>query len=136
MFRNFYLVTNHKIANNSVTVEAIEKISTDLESLEFYKNFDARLTKLKNNQFSLNKICRRFFATTKLLTWSNTPIGHQKEKMSPGVNVTKLFPLSQTMRPNKLEGMSLETLSSQVLEFEGKAIANPIGVPFRCFLLG
>ncbi len=25
------------------------------------------------------------------------------------------------MRPNKLEGLSLETLSSQVLEFEGKA---------------
>jgi hypothetical protein len=30
----------------------------------------------------------------------------------------------------------LETLSSQVLEFEGKAKANPIGVRFRCFLLG
>jgi hypothetical protein len=30
----------------------------------------------------------------------------------------------------------LETLSSRVLEFEGKARANPIGGPFRCFLLG
>ncbi len=30
------------------------------------------------------------------------------------------------MRPNKLEGLPLETLSSQVLEFEGKARANPI----------
>jgi hypothetical protein len=29
------------------------------------------------------------------------------------------------MRPNKLEGLPLETLSSQVLEFEGKARANP-----------
>ena len=29
-------------------------------------------------------------------------------------------------RPNKLEGLSLETLSSQVLEFEGKAKANPM----------
>jgi hypothetical protein len=38
-------------------------------------------------------------------------------------------------RPNKLEGLSWETLSSQVLEFEGKARANPIGAPFRCFLL-
>jgi len=38
-------------------------------------------------------------------------------------------------RPNKLEGLPLETLSSQVLEFEGKARANPIGAPFRCFLL-
>jgi hypothetical protein len=40
-----------------------------------------------------------------------------------------------TTMPNKLEGLSLETLSSQVLEFEGKARASPIGAPFRCFLL-
>ncbi len=39
------------------------------------------------------------------------------------------FPSSLTMRPNELEGLSLETLSSQVLEFEGKARANPIGAP-------
>jgi len=39
-------------------------------------------------------------------------------------------------RPNKLEGLSLETLSSQVLEFEDKARANPIGDSFRCFLFG
>jgi hypothetical protein len=32
--------------------------------------------------------------------------------------------------------LSLETLSSQVLEFEGKARVNPIGASFRCFLLG
>ncbi len=30
------------------------------------------------------------------------------------------------MRPNKLEGLSLETLSSQLLEFEGKARANKL----------
>jgi hypothetical protein len=30
----------------------------------------------------------------------------------------------------------LETLSSWVLEFEGKSRANPIGGPFSCFLLG
>jgi hypothetical protein len=29
------------------------------------------------------------------------------------------------MRPNKLEGLPLETLSSWILEFEGKARANP-----------
>jgi hypothetical protein len=40
------------------------------------------------------------------------------------------------MRLNKLEGLPLNTLSSQVFEFGGKARANPIGVPFRCFLLG
>jgi hypothetical protein len=31
--------------------------------------------------------------------------------------------------------LPLETLSSQVLEFDGKARANPIGGPFRFFLL-
>ncbi len=46
------------------------------------------------------------------------------------------FPSSLTKRPNKLEDLSLETLSNKVLEFEGKARANPIGAPFRCFLLG
>ena len=30
------------------------------------------------------------------------------------------------MRPNKLEGLFLETLSCQVLEFESKARANPL----------
>jgi hypothetical protein len=39
------------------------------------------------------------------------------------------FPLSQMTRPNKLECLSLETLSSQVLEFEGKARVNPIVAP-------
>ncbi len=37
---------------------------------------------------------------------------------------------------NKLECLSLEILSSQVLEFEGKARVNPIGAPFRCSFLG
>jgi hypothetical protein len=47
------------------------------------------------------------------------------------------FFLSSLMtRPNKLEGLSLETLSSQVLKFEDKAGANTIGAPFKCFLLG
>jgi hypothetical protein len=35
MFCNFYFVKNHEIAKNSTTTEAIEKISSDLESLEF-----------------------------------------------------------------------------------------------------
>jgi len=33
------------------------------------------------------------------------------------------------LEPNKLECLSLETLSSQVLEFEGKARVNLIGAP-------
>ncbi len=54
----------------------------------------------------------------------------------PGVNVIKLFSFVTDNEPYKLEGFSLETLSSQVLEFVDKARANPIGAPFRCFLLG
>jgi hypothetical protein len=54
-----------------------------------------------------------------------------------GVNVVKnFFPSILITILNKLEGLSLETFSNQVLEFEGKARANPIGSPFRCFLLG
>jgi hypothetical protein len=35
MFCNFYVVKNHKMATYSATMKAREKISTDLESLEF-----------------------------------------------------------------------------------------------------
>ncbi len=48
----------------------------------------------------------------------------------------KLFFFVTDNGSNKLECLSSETLSSQVLEFEGKARANPIGAPFSCFLLG
>jgi hypothetical protein len=34
MFCNFYLVKNHKIANNSTTTKARDKLSTYLESVE------------------------------------------------------------------------------------------------------
>jgi hypothetical protein len=60
----------------------------------------------------------------------------QQSQSSPGANVIKKFPASLMMRPNKLEGLPLATLSCRVLEFDGKARANPIGGPFRCFLLG
>jgi hypothetical protein len=53
-----------------------------------------------------------------------------------GPMLQNFFPPLLTMRSNKLERLSLETLSSQVLEYEGKARVNPIGGPFRCFLLG
>jgi hypothetical protein len=36
------------------------------------------------------------------------------------------FPSALTMRPNKLERLSLETLSSQVLEFEGKGLYHQL----------
>ncbi len=64
MFSNFYLVKSHKIANNSATTEAKEKISTDFESLEFQKYFDACLTKFENYQILLS---HRFLLTTMLL---------------------------------------------------------------------
>jgi hypothetical protein len=65
MFCNFYAVKNHKIAKNSTTTNAREKISTDLESLEF---FHVCLTKFKNNQILLDQISQIFLLTTKLLT--------------------------------------------------------------------
>jgi hypothetical protein len=68
MFCNYYLVKTHKIANNSATTEAREKISTYLKSLEFKKNFGLCLTKFENCQILLNKICHRFLATTKLFS--------------------------------------------------------------------
>jgi hypothetical protein len=39
MFCNSYLVKNYRIAENSKTTKASEKISTDLESLEFFEKF-------------------------------------------------------------------------------------------------
>jgi hypothetical protein len=43
------------------------------------------------------------------------------EALHPGVDVMKLFfPPSLTTRPNKLERLSLETLSCRVLEFASK----------------
>jgi hypothetical protein len=53
MFSNFYLVKNHKILNSSITPEARENISADLESLE-------------NNQLLPNKISHRSVPTAKL----------------------------------------------------------------------
>jgi hypothetical protein len=60
-------VKNNKIAKNSTTTKAREKISTDLESLESYKIFDVCLTKFKNNQILINKISHRFILTTKAI---------------------------------------------------------------------
>jgi hypothetical protein len=68
MFNNFYLVKKHKIADNSTTTEAGEKISPYLELLEFQKLFDACLTKFENGQILLNKISHRFLGTTKLFS--------------------------------------------------------------------
>ena len=69
MFCNFYLVKNHEIAKNSTATKTREKISTDLESLEFKNFFDACLTKFYFiNKILRNKISHRFILTTRLFT--------------------------------------------------------------------
>jgi len=40
MFNNFNLGKNHKIASNSTTAKAREKISAHLKSSDFSKNLD------------------------------------------------------------------------------------------------
>ena len=54
--------------------------------------------------------------------------GQSKDRFCPWQDLSTwcrcyktFFPLLVMTRPNKLEGLSLETLSSQVFEFEGKA---------------
>ncbi len=66
MFCNFYLVKSHKIGNSAIT-KAREKLSTDLESVEF-NIFYVHLTKFDNYQILLNNISHRFLMTTKLFT--------------------------------------------------------------------
>jgi hypothetical protein len=59
-----------------------------------------------------------------------------RETWNKNEGVDQVFSSLLMARPNKLEHLCLETLSSQVLEFEGMGRANPIGATFRCFLLG
>jgi len=61
MFCNFYLEKHHKIAKNSTTTKAREKIRTDLKSSEFYKFVDACLTKFKRNKISLLKLATDWY---------------------------------------------------------------------------
>jgi hypothetical protein len=82
MFCNFYFVRNHKIDDNWATTEASEKISTYLESLEFLKFVDVRLTKFENYQILIDKISHRFLVTTKLFGGWKSHINTDVEKMS------------------------------------------------------
>ncbi len=82
MFCNFYLVKNHNIDNNWATTEASEKISTYLESLEFFKFVDVCLTKFENYQILIDKISHRFLVTTKLFGGWNSLINTDVENMS------------------------------------------------------
>jgi hypothetical protein len=80
-------VKNHKIAKNSTNTKAREKISTDLDSLEFYKNFDVCLTKFKNNQILLNKISHIFLLTTKVFIGCKSLI--RNDNLSPVKKIVK-----------------------------------------------
>jgi len=79
------LVQNHKIANNSATTEAREKNkqSTYLESLEFSKNFDERLSKFENYQILLNNINHKFLVPTKLFIGWKSLIGQTDRMFQP-----------------------------------------------------
>jgi hypothetical protein len=57
-------VNSHKIAKNTATTEAREKIRIDLESVEFLQIFKMCLTKFENYQILMNEIRRRYLATT------------------------------------------------------------------------
>jgi hypothetical protein len=61
MLCNFYLVKNHKIANNLITTKAKEKISTDLESFEFLNFFDVCWIRFKTIKFYLIKLATDFY---------------------------------------------------------------------------
>ena len=56
MFCNFYSEKIHKIAKNSATAKAREKIRTDLEFLELLKTFNVCLTNFRNNQVLHDKM--------------------------------------------------------------------------------
>jgi hypothetical protein len=97
---DFYLEKNHKIADNSMTFKRREKISTDLESVEFYKCFDVSLDKFENNQILLYKISHRFLVTNKLFIGqktlvvflSNSILGYRQNfRLLSGLNVIKLL---------------------------------------------
>ncbi len=60
MFCSFYLVKNNKIADNSATTEAREKIRTYSESLEFWKLLMYVRQYLKTIKFYLIKLATHF----------------------------------------------------------------------------
>ncbi len=65
IFCSFYSLKITKLLITQQPLKLDKKINTNLESLEFQKNFDARLTKFKNNQILLHKISQKFLLTTK-----------------------------------------------------------------------
>ncbi len=56
MLNNLHLVKNHEIVNNSTTSEAIEKISSNGEFLEFYNFLMYVWLNLKAIEFYLIKL--------------------------------------------------------------------------------
>jgi len=73
MFWNFYLLKIHNIADNSATTKAREKLSTELESLEFKKILDVCLIKIENYKTLLNRMsciggCKSLISTGQFLS--------------------------------------------------------------------
>jgi hypothetical protein len=66
----------------------------------------------------------RFYLQNRLIQTGQT--GGQWYSDTSPFSIPCFIPLSLMTRPNKLERLSLETLSSHVLEFKGKARANPM----------
>jgi hypothetical protein len=75
MICNFYQVKNHKLINNATTSKAIEKITTDLESIYFYNFFGACLTKSRNNQILHKKLATNFQRQLGYLLVETSPLG-------------------------------------------------------------
>ncbi len=71
MFCNFYRVKNHKIAKNSTTTKARDKISTDFEILRITEKFDVFSCNWVLNEVDTDKsssILISLFYTTVCLT--------------------------------------------------------------------
>ncbi len=79
------VLDGHKIAHNTTTSKAREKNKHRFEILIILENFDACLTKLKNNQILLTKISHRFQVTTKLFFTG------RRSSFDRKVNVNKIY---------------------------------------------
>jgi hypothetical protein len=103
----------------------------------FFQNRLIQTTQTGSQWYSVTSISPLIFPAPTYLARESLTTEKKFNNIGPRCQCYKtLFSSLPMTRPNKLECLSLETLSSQALEFEGKAGVNRIGAPFRCFLLG
>jgi hypothetical protein len=67
MLHCLYFMKNHKIANNTTTKEAREKISTEPRICRILEIFDISFTEFKNNKFHKIKSATNFTAAQTFL---------------------------------------------------------------------